>query len=214
MALGNRIDLLGAGLSWHKAPELCCLCWSCDSTCQLCFSIPQVLLPRSSVTNIDLISRRIGSSVIFTQSSNFCRGESGRDLSSMFQSPYFLYEGEDDLGEIREDLEAHGKVWGGGAGRCSCPWCWHRAGYWQGWTMQLLSKYLDFLLFASKQSKACFSTELEEQFSTTQICTGGDAQLQRAGYKTLSLIFFFIGTDFPNTLQLHLYSHLPDWDDS
>lgn len=37
----------------------------------------------------------------------------------------------------------------------------------------------------------------------------GDAQLQRAGYKTLSLVFFFIGTDFPNTLQLHLYSHLP-----
>lgn len=32
-----------------------------------------------------------------------------------------------------------------------------------------------FLLFASKQSLdcACFSTESGEQFSTTQICTGG-----------------------------------------
>lgn len=35
-----------------------------------------------------------------------------------------------------------------------------------------LSKYLDFLLFASKQSKACFSTESGKQFSTTQICMG------------------------------------------
>lgn len=35
-----------------------------------------------------------------------------------------------------------------------------------------LSKYLDFPLFASKQSETCFSTEAGGQLATTQICTG------------------------------------------
>ena len=36
----------------------------------------------------------------------------------------------------------------------------------------LLSKYLDFLLFVSKQSESYFSTEAGEQLATAQICTG------------------------------------------
>lgn len=62
--------------------------------------------------------------------------------------------------------------------------------------------------FVSKQSKTCFSAEAGKQQPPKY--AQGDVQLQRAGYKILSLIFFSLGTDFPNTLQLHLYSYLPD----
>lgn len=73
MALGNRINILGAGLSWHKAPELAGFAGAVKlmpgvlqhhtgpAASQLCHS------------NIDLISRRIGISVIFTQCSDVCR---------------------------------------------------------------------------------------------------------------------------------------------
>lgn len=91
-------------------------------------------------------------------------------------SPCFHYGGEDDLGEIREDLEANGKVWGGSCRRLSLSMVLTQSRVLAGLNHAvLLSKYLDFLPFASKQSLdcACFSTESGEQFSTTQICTGG-----------------------------------------
>lgn len=38
-------------------------------------------------------------------------------------SPCFHSGEEGDLGQIREDLEASGRVYEAGAGGCPCPWC-------------------------------------------------------------------------------------------